>query len=181
MGQRIVHVVVAAACAASLSACGGGGGGGSGPSLKQTAYITRPQNCRVPHFSRLVIFGAEHTDYCAYAPNPLQMPSGGCPPHDDGEKVLELNMQLSTWTDPAIPIGPGTYRREYGDLVVIGRIGNGDYTCPSDSDGTGSVTLTSVTDTSGKGTYDVTVGGESYSGTIDAAVCWIGDEVDCTN
>lgn len=178
MDQRIIRLALAAVCAASLSACGGGDGGGdSGPSFRQTAYITRPQNCRNPRYARLVVFGAEHTDYCAYAKDPLQMTNGGCPPHADGEKVLELNIQETSWyPDLATAIGPGTYATNHSDLVVIGRIGNGDYTCPSDSDGTGSVTLTSVTDTAVKGTYQVTVRGEGYSGTIDAAVCWIGDE-----
>jgi hypothetical protein len=77
------------------------------------------------------------------------------------------------------PVGSGTYPLEMSlassGTIASAQVGKTDASCapvnPTGGAATGSITIDSVTASGVTGSYDVTVGGTQYSGTIDAAIC----------
>jgi hypothetical protein len=77
------------------------------------------------------------------------------------------------------PVGSGTYplttSLASAGTIANAQVGKTDANCapvnPTGGAATGSITIDSVSDSAVRGSYDVTVDGTRYSGTIDATIC----------
>jgi len=172
--KRTLTLAVMGAVVAACGGGGGSGGGGGGGSSTQIGFVIPPTDCTSESIAGVVVLVATNRSI----DNACTQASNACVEYKnlDSLALIVANYDVG---GTATAVGPGTYPltapaiATSGTLAIAG-VGQTDANCndvgPSGS-ATGSITITSVTASAVSGSYDVTVGSDHLTGSIDATIC----------
>jgi len=170
---------------AVMAACGGGSSGGSSPggstggtgptggSSTQIGFVLPATTCSGISLAGVAVFVATNQSIS----NACTQVSNACVKYAnlDGVALIVANY---TSTGTAAAVTPGTYSisttPSTSGTMAFATLVETDASCNSDApSGTasGTITLTSVTSTTVTGSYDITLGSQNLTGTIDATLC----------
>jgi hypothetical protein len=183
MKRRLACSGIAALALGVVCSCGSSSdSGSSGGSSTQLAIVIPPTTCSTSGFTESVaavavlIGDRSISNACSQATN-------ACVSYKNMHAVSLIVSSFNAGGSTATAVTPGTYTigtlpsSLTGTLAFAG-VDTTDANCVSSSTSgtpTGTITISSVSSSQVTGSYNVTVGGTPYSGSINATVCPISD------